>query len=145
MRTKFLRTRFLTGSRVQLKYLALLLASMLVPMAFVGVCLYYLIFNIMAEQLGIPEQIAYNLSPVVSKINMILLIGVPPVLLILILVGIKLSHRFTGPIERVQKEIAKISDSKDYSHRIRLRKHDDIKPVADAINKLLDKIEGKVK
>ena len=87
MRTKFLRTRFLTGSRVQLKYLALLLASMLVPMAFVGVCLYYLIFNIMAEQLGIPEQIAYNLSPVVSKINMILLIGVPPVLLILILVG----------------------------------------------------------
>jgi HAMP domain-containing protein len=33
----------------------------------------------------------------------------------------------------------------DYRHRIHLRKADDIKPLADAINRLLDKIEGKHK
>jgi len=143
MRTKFLRTRFITGSRTQWKYLVFLMVSMVAPMVFVGGCLYYLIFNIMAEQLGIPEHIAYNLFPVLNKINVILIIGVPPIFLILIIWGIALSHRFAGPIERMESEINKISGSKDYAHRIKLRKHDDLKPVADSLNRLLDKIEGK--
>jgi len=143
MRARFLRTKFLTGSRVQLRYLALVMISMIVPTAFVGGCLYYLIFNIMAEQLGIPEHIAYNLLPVLEKINIILVIGVPPLLLLLIAWGIILSHRFVGPIDRLQNEITKIIEAKEYGHRIRLRKHDDLKPVADTINRLLDKIEGK--
>lgn len=143
MRNKFLRTNLLTGSRTQRKYLILLMVSMVVPMVFVGGCLYYLIFNIMAEQLGIPEHIAYNLFPVLNKINVILAIGIPPLFLILILWGVLLSHRFSGPIERLETEIDKISASRDYKHRIHLRKHDDLKNVADALNRLLDKVEGK--
>ena len=145
MRTKFIRLKFLTGSPVQLKYLYLLMISMLVPVLFVGGCLYYLIFNIMAEQLGIPESIAYHLFPVINKINIILLIGVPPIFLILVLWGIVISHRFAGPLERLEKEIERVSGNGEYGKRIRVRKRDDIKPIADAINKLLDKIEGKDK
>lgn len=143
MRTKFLRTRLLTASRMQWKYLMLLMVSMVIPMVFVGGCLYYLIFNIMAEQLGIPEHIAYNLFPVLNKINIMLVIGLPPLFIILIAWGAVLSHRFAGPIDRLEKEIDKISESKDYAHRIRIRKSDDLKPVADALNRLLDKIEGR--
>lgn len=145
MRTKFLRTRFFTGSPVQIKYLALLMVSMLVPMVFVGGCLYYLIFNILAEQLGIPEYIAYNLIPAIHKINLILMIGVPPIVLILFTWGIILSHRFVGPIERLKAEIDKISEGGDYNKRVHLRKYDDVKPVADSVNRLLDRIEGKRK
>jgi signal transduction histidine kinase len=54
-----------------------------------------------------------------------------------------LSHRFAGPLLRVEKEINKITNGGDYSHRIRLRKNDDIKPVADAINKLLESLHKK--
>ncbi|MDO8525955.1 MAG: HAMP domain-containing protein [Candidatus Omnitrophota bacterium] len=141
MRTKFLRTKYLTGTRIQLHYLLLLMASVIIPLVFSVACLYYLIFKIMAEQLGIPEYIALNLFPVIHKINMILLIGVPPLFVILILWGIVLSHRFAGPIERLEKELKRISHSKDYKARIRVRKGDDIKPVADAINGLLESIE----
>ena len=145
MRTRFLRTRFLTGRPTQLKYLSLLIASMVIPLLFVGGCLYYLIFTLLAEQLGIPESIAYNLLPVIEKINLMLVIGVPPLTLLLILWGVVLSHRFTGPMERLEKELERISKDGDYTKRIRLRKYDDMKPIADAINKLMDEIESKVK
>ena len=145
MRKNFFRTKYLTASRIQLHYLALLAISMIAPLVFVGGCLYYLAFTLMAAQLGIPEYIAYNLFPVIKKINLILLFGVPPLIILIILWGIILSHRFAGPMERLEKELKKITEHGDYKHRIRLRKHDDMKPIAEAINKLLDKIEGKHK
>lgn len=141
MRAKFFRTKYLTGSHIQIKYLTLLLISMSVPLVLVGCCLYYLTFTLMAEQIGIPEYIAHNVFPVVDKVNMMLMMGAPPLFLLLILWGIVLSHRFAGPLERLEKELKEISEDKKYKHRIVLRKHDDIKPVADAINKLLDRLE----
>ena len=143
MRAKFFRTRYLTGSHIQIKYLSLLLISMVVPLVLVGCCLYYLIFTLMGEQIGIPEYIAYHLSPVVGKINMMLLVGMPPLFLLLTLWGIVLSHRFAGPLERLEKELHEIAEGKHHKHRIALRKHDDIRPIADAINKLLAKHEEK--
>ena len=143
MRTKFLRTKYLTGSRIQLHYLALLMVSIIVPLVFSVACLYYLVFKIMAEQLGIPEYIALNLFPVIHKINMILLIGMPPLFLVLILWGVALSHRFAGPIERLEKELKRIAHHKDYKIRMHVRKGDDIKPIADAVNELLDSMERK--
>lgn len=141
MRLKFFRTNYLTGSHIQLKYLTLLMVSMLIPLVFVCACLYYLIFTLMAEQIGIPEYVASTLFPVINKINLILLIGIPPLFLLLILWGIVLSHRFAGPLERLEKELHKITDKGHYKHKIILRKGDDVKPIADAINRLLDKIE----
>lgn len=143
MRTRFLRTKYLTGSRIQLRYLGFLLISMIVPMVFVGGCLYYLMFTIMAEQLGIPEYIAYNLFPVINKINMMLLVGVPPILLLLVVWGVVLSHRFAGPMERLEKELDKIAEHGDYKARIKIRKNDDMRPIADSINKVLNNMEGK--
>lgn len=141
----FRRKKLLANKRVQLKYLLLLIVSMAVPLLFAIGCLYYLIFTLIAEQLGIPESIAYNLLPVVKKINTILAIGLPPLFLLLIWWGIMLSHRFAGPLQRIEKELHKITHSGDYSHRIHLRKNDDVKLIADAINKLLDVIHRKSK
>ena len=141
----FRRKKILANKRVQLKYLMLLIVSMAIPVLFAIGCLYYFIFTIMAEQLGIPESIAYNLFPVVKKINTVLAIGLPPLFLLLIWWGTVLSHRIAGPLERIEKELSKITNSHDFSHRIHLRKSDDVKPVADAVNKLLDSLHRKGK
>ena len=45
--------------------------------------------------------------------------------------------------ERLEKEVKKIAVHKSYSTRIRVRKGDDIKPLADALNELLDTVEKK--
>ena len=47
--------------------------------------------------------------------------------------------------ERIEKELHKITHSGDYSQRINLRKGDDVKPLADSNNKLLDSIYKKSK
>ena len=141
----FRRKKVFANRQIQLKYLTLLIVSMAVPLLFVIGCMYYLIFTIMAEQLGIPESIAYNLFPVVKKINTILAIGLPPLFLLVIWWGAVLSHRFAGPLERIEKELNKVTDSHDFSHRVHLRKNDDIKSIADAINKLLDSLHKKGK
>lgn len=143
MRAQFFRTKYLTGSPIQMMYLRLLMISIIVPLIFVAGCLYYLMFKLMAAQIGIPEYIAYHLTPVVSKINIILLIGSPILLGVLLILGIVVSHRFAGPLERLESELKKISDKGDYKHRIHIRKSDDVRPIADAINKLLDKLEAK--
>jgi len=141
----FRRKKIFTNKRVQLKYLILLVVSMAVPLIFVIGCMYYLIFSIMAEQLGIPESIAYNLFPVVKKINTILAIGLPPLFLLVIWWGTVLSHKFAGPLERVEKELNKVTHSHDFSHRLHLRRNDDLKSIANAINKLLDSLHKKGK
>ena len=141
MRTRFLRTKYLTGSHIQMKYLGLLMLSMIVPLVLVGGCLYYLIFSIMAEQIGIPEYIAKNMFPVISKVNMILLVGVPPLFALLMLWGVMLSHRFAGPVERLESELKKVADDEHYSHRIKVRRNDDMRPIVNSINGLLGKLE----
>ena len=128
-----------------MRYLGLLMISMIAPLVFAVGCLYYLIFTILADQIGIPEYIASTLFPAINKINMILLIGVPPLFIILILWGIILSHRLAGPLERLEKEIAKISEEGDHVKRIKVRKNDDIRPITDSINALLEKIGEKKK
>ena len=139
----FRRRKIFTDKRVQLKYLVLLIISMAVPVLFAVGCLYYMIFTLVAEQLGIPESIAYNLFPVVKKVNAMLAMGLPPLFLLLIWWGVRLSHRFAGPLQRLERDIHKITHSGDYSYKIHLRKSDDVKPIADAINKLLESIHKK--
>ena len=137
-----MRIRFITKNPLQTKYLLLILISILLPLFIVGGCLYYLIFQIMAEQLAIPEAIAYNLFPVVERINFLLILGVPPIVILLFIWGAVLSHRLIGPLERLENDLKKISDG-DYSMRLRIRKDDDLRPIADVINRIIDKLERK--
>ncbi len=138
-----MRTRFVTSAPLQLKFMLFIVVSMLVPLILVGGCLYYIIFTLVAEQLGIPESIASNLFPVIKKINMILAVAVPPAFMAIFLWGVFLSHKFIGPLERLERELNKIAESGDSSKRLRVRRSDAIKPIADAINKLLNAFEKK--
>ena len=135
-----MRLRFITKNPLQLKYLVLILSSITLPLLIVGGCLYYLIFQIMAEQLAIPESIAYNLIPVVEKINFLLIIGIPPIIGLLFIWGTILTHRLMGPLARLQEDLKKISDG-DYSIRLKIRKDDDLRFLVNVINQIIDKLE----
>jgi len=137
-----MRLRFITNNPLQRKYLVLILFSTFLPLFLVAGCLYYLIFQVMAEQLAIPESIAYNLIPVLHKINFLLLIGLPPIVILLFIWGVVLTHRLIGPLNRLENDLREISKG-DYSVRLKLRKDDDLRPIADTINKIIHKLEKK--
>lgn len=135
-----MRKIYFIKNALQFKYLSLIITAMVLPTILVGGCLYYLIFSIMAEKLGIPESIALNLTPVINKVNLLIAIVFPVIFLILLIWGVIITHRLTGPVMRLERELDDIAMGKHHK-RIYLRRNDDLKSVADRINKVLDKLK----
>jgi len=132
------RTKKYLGTRIQKKLLLLVFASAAIPMTVVAISLYYLIFNMLAWQLVIPEAIAFNLMPVLRKVNLLLLISIPLILLIVWIIALELSHRLAGPVYRIERELEEISEGKK-SGPLKLRRKDELKPLVDKINKIICK------
>jgi nitrogen fixation/metabolism regulation signal transduction histidine kinase len=128
----------LIGSPIQRKTLILVFIAAVMPAAIVAICLYYLIFNMLAYQLGIPEIIAYNLIPVAKRISIIMIMAMPVTLFFIWLAALELSHTIAGPIQRLEKELDDRIDGKKHTH-IQLREKDELKPLVDRINKLLSR------
>jgi len=124
------------GTALQNKTLILVFVAAVVPTTIIALCLYYLIFNMLAWQLGIPEAIAYNLVPVARKVNLIILIALPVTLFVIWFMALELSHRIAGPLYRLEKELNERIEGKK-SGPIQLREKDELKALADKINKLI--------
>lgn len=139
-----MRKFYLVRNRLERHYLRLIALSIILPTLIVGGCLYYVIFNLMAEQLSIPEVVAYHLLPVVEKVNFVLIVSLPALFLILFSIGLILSRRLVGPIERLERELKGIV-SGDLSKRLQLRKDDALRPLVDDINALLDRVANEKK
>ena len=133
------RIVWITKHRIQAKYLFIVLLAMLLPTYVLGFCLYRVVFALLERQIAFPEAIASNLLPVIERVNSVLIMTLPVMTLVLLVTGLVISHRFAGPIERVESELDRILAG-DLKHRIRTRKHDDLQGIAGRINALLDKL-----
>ena len=119
----------------------IVLGGALIPTLMTTVCLFYLIFNITAEEIGIPESIAYNLIPAAQKVTTILLVATPLVVLVFLILAHKISHKIIGPFDRIVRELEERLDTKrrDPIEPIRLRSGDKFRPLVEKINELLGK------
>jgi methyl-accepting chemotaxis protein len=88
-------------------------------------------------------QMPLDLFAIRMKINYVFFIGFPPIFMIILFLGVILSHRFAGPLKRIKRDMDAIAESGDIEKRLYVRKDDDIKPVVDSINHLLDSISKK--
>jgi len=118
---------------------------MILPTLFVGACLYYLIFTVLAEQIALPDVIARDLLPVIQRINIVLAIGLPVVFVVLLTWAVILSYKFVAPLERLEEDLSRI-DEGDYSVRLQVNKDHDLSPIANIINDLVHQLDkGKEK
>lgn len=132
------RKKKFMGTPFQKKLLFLIFASAIIPTAIVAAILYYLIFNLLAWQIGIPEAIAYNLIPVIRKINLIILVSLPIIFFLIWLIALELSHRISGPLFRIEKELDERIAGRGHGP-IRIRTKDELKTLVDKINKLINR------
>jgi signal transduction histidine kinase len=126
---------------IQAKYLLLVLVAMLAPILLIGFCFYTLVFDLMARQLVFPEAISSNLVPVVERINNLLILTLPALVFVILWCALVISHRFAGPIERMENDLDQILAGA-YGHKIRLRKNDDLRGVAARINALAKRAQN---
>ena len=133
------RLKWFMRHPIQAKYLLLVLLAMLAPMLLIGFCFYTLVFDLMARQLVFPEAIFANLVPVIERINGLLALTLPALSLVILWCALVISHRFAGPIERLEQDLDRLLVG-DTHHRIQLRKNDDLKGVAERINALASRL-----
>ncbi len=129
------RTLFKKKDKLQHKYLRLIMLSLSLPTFLVGACLYKLTFYIFSQYITAPEIMETALLPAIKKINF----SLPVLFLVLFATGVAISNRLVGPVNRMIKDVKEITGG-NYSKRIKLRQNDDLKPLADTINRMLDKL-----
>lgn len=134
------RIKWFTKHPVQAKYLLLVVLAMLVPTLMIGFCFYHLLFYLLARQMVFPEAIMANLVPVLDKVNALLAVSLPIIFGTIFWFALVISHRFAGPIERLENDLDQILEG-DYNHKIYMRQKDDLKGVAHRINALVSRIK----
>ena len=134
-----LRTRWFMKHPIQTKYLLIVILAMLAPTFLIGFCFYNLVFSLLAEQIVFPEAIAANIVPVVDRINHLLILALPVLALVVLWVALIISHRFAGPIERLESDLDEVLAGSS-RRKIRVREKDDLSGLANRINSLLEKI-----
>ena len=110
---------------------------MFAPTLFTAGCLYYLIWQTVAKELAIPELIVESLFPAFRYVNTVILIGLPVVFGVVFYFAVKLSHRFAGPLYRIEKDLTHMTHAHDFSKPLRIRDSDELHSLVAKINHAL--------
>ena len=137
------RRRYIVKKEFQLKYVGLIVAVMLLSAVISGYTIYYNSWVLLGEKLAnvYPQGM---LVQIFRSVNMRLFVAMFFVAIICVGISILASHRIAGPVFRMIRFLGKVTAG-DYSQRIHLRKKDELKDLAEAINKLVDKLESEKK
>ncbi len=136
------RRKMLFANKLHRNIFLLVFFASLVPATLVTFSIYYLIFNIMAEQFVFPEAIAYSIIPATEKVTSIILTATPISILLILIIAHKIAHRIVGPFDRIIRELDERIEGKTNTP-ITVRDNDKFLPLVERINKLLNKINAK--
>jgi methyl-accepting chemotaxis protein len=136
---KFKRTKYLVSTKLQLRYVGIILLLMLVTALICSYIIYYTVMILMGEKLSnvYPQG---RLIAIINTVNLRILFSLLLITPVVAVIGIFLSHKIAGPIYRIEKFLGDMSTG-NFAARIVLRKGDELMSVADKINVLNDSLK----
>ncbi len=129
------RRRYFVNNTFQYRYIAVVIVPLIILMA----GLYYIMYYSMFTHMLIPEAVTATLLPAMKKVNFVLLATLPVTLFLIIRAALVDSNRVVGPVSRLERELDMILAG-DRSVRLNIRAKDDLKPIVDRMNRVLDTI-----
>ena len=140
MERRYRRRRLIVRKRFQLRYAALIFSAILLSALVSGYTIYYNLWLLLGEKLSnvYPQG---RLVDIFRSVNIRLTINMVLVSVACIGISIVTSHKIAGPVHRIIKFLKDVTESSNYSQRITLRKKDELKDLAEAINNLVDKLD----
>ena len=133
---KTMRLKYFIRSGLQLRFLRVnILLAIFVTLA-VALSVYQLSMNILGPSLeevyppGLLQGIYGNLNTA-FRARLLLII------LVVIIATFLIFHRIAGPAYHIERDLGTMTDG-DLTKRIYLRKHDELKPIATNLNKMVD-------
>jgi len=139
---RYVRKQYLVAKKFQLKYVGLILLFMFLTAALCSYVVYYTSMILLGEKLAnvYPQG---RLVSIVRIVNFRILLSVLLVSPFVAIIGIFLSHRIAGPIDRMEKFLDGIA-SGNLSSYITLRTKDELISLADGINRVVDSSRGRI-
>ncbi|MCM8771012.1 MAG: hypothetical protein NC936_03995 [Candidatus Omnitrophica bacterium] len=134
------KRKLVFANKLHRQIFILVSVAALLPAVIASIGLYYLIFGITANEVAIPESIAYNIIPAAKKAAVVILLVTPLAIGVILFFAWKISHAIIGPFDRIVRELDERIEGKIIGH-ILIRKSDKFWPLVEKINKLIDKIE----
>lgn len=141
------RKRYLINKPMQFTYAGITIWLLLIATILVGTITYFIILNTILTQIEAEKKLidAYG---IVKSINLLLgkRIGILMGLIVIftLVLEILFLHRVAGPLYRIEKTLKDLADGKEVN-KIKLRKKDFFKSLAETTNKVIDAFQKNVK
>lgn len=135
----FFRRRIIVIKRaLQMKYVMLVFISVLVTMSIVSLDVYYIVGKLMINELG-----DANLVPLIKAASRLLAIHLSIYCLLVLLISVFVSHKFAGPIFRLEKIAESIADG-HLDVTANFRKGDELFETAETLNRMIESLRQKI-
>jgi methyl-accepting chemotaxis protein len=138
---KIKRTQYVVDKSIQYRYAGLILLYTFIFFIISLAIIYFTGWKHLVEKLANVYPQA-KLVEIFNAVYLRLLIGFLLLLPLSVISAILVSHKIAGPLVRVKKALRQMIDG-DYNIFLRLRERDQLKDVADQINKLAASLKRK--
>ena len=138
---KIVRRHYIVNKGIQFRYAGLLLLYLAVFFIISLAVIYFSGLNMLVEKMANVYPQA-RLIEILNTAYLRLAFGFLLLLPVVIISAILLSHKIAGPLVRIKRALTQIVNN-DYNVSIKLRKHDQLKDIADLINKLAENLKKK--
>ncbi|MDD4004308.1 MAG: methyl-accepting chemotaxis protein [Elusimicrobiaceae bacterium] len=135
----FQRQTILIKKHIQYRYMALIFFSVLAGFLMVALELVWSFSRVFSQRPVLIEPLFTEMAPMLPVIGIKVLIYLA---IVLIVSGV-ISHRMAGPIFKIEKSLGVIGEG-DLSHRVFLRKHDQMTDLRDAVNSMAGRLGAQV-
>lgn len=132
------RKHYFIKKKFQLRYFLINLLFMLIGSLIVGYTVYSTGWALFGEQLSKICPQGY-LSAQIRFVNNTLFFRMLLLMPIIAVISLFLSHRIAGPLYRLEHSLKEIAQNLNLTLRFKLRKKDELKELAEALNKVMDK------
>ena len=139
---KFVRKQYIVSKKFQFRYIGMILALMFATAALCSYVVYYNSLVLLGEKLAnvYPQG---RLVAILKTVNLRVLVSVILISPFVAFLGVILSHRIAGPITRMERFLSNVAAG-DLSKRLTLRPKDELIPLADGINTVVETINKNV-
>ncbi|MBF0409532.1 MAG: methyl-accepting chemotaxis protein [Candidatus Riflebacteria bacterium] len=137
---KHKRRTFLIKTGLQLRYMGIIISTMLVVALSVGWIIYFTSWNRIS---GTPDLTIDKLAEIFDEVNGLLIKWIIVFGLVIGILSVFVSHKIAGPVYHLERS-AKIVASGDLTHQVKLRHGDELLDLQDAFNSMADSLRTMV-
>jgi len=139
--TAYKRRQYIVNKKMQFKYVGIFLLFLLLNFSVCVAIVYHTGWTYLVAKLAN----VYPQGRLVSILNLLrwrMLFGFILVMPFAVITALMFSHRIAGPVVRIKKSLRMIGEG-NFDFVIKLRKNDELKDIADEINKLVKKLKAR--